>query len=224
MEDTKILLLENDKEVRDFLSENLKNEGYAVFIASDGRIAINKARQISPQLIILDVIIPEMDGIEICKELRALPECLNSRIMFLTSRTEDYTQIAALDAGADDYILKPIRPRVLISRVKALMRRSHQAYKDSVTIGGNVIIDRASRSVKIGNKEVVLSKKEFDLLELLASKPGKVYSRHAIHEIIWNGDLEIDDRIIDVHIWKLRQKLGRDRIKTLKGIGYKMEL
>ncbi len=170
MEDTKVLLLDNDKEARDFLSVNLKNEGYAVFIASDGKIAINKARQISPQLIILDVIIPEMDGIEICKELRALPECSNSRIMFLTSRTEDYTQIAALDAGADDYILKPIRPRVLISRVKALMRRNHQINKDSVTIGGNVIIDRTSRSVKIGTKEVVLSKKEFDLLELLASK------------------------------------------------------
>jgi two-component system alkaline phosphatase synthesis response regulator PhoP len=223
MEDTKVLLLDNDKEARDFISVNLKNEGYAVFIASDGKIAINKARQISPQLIILDVIIPEMDGIEICKELRALPECSNSRIMFLTSRTEDYTQIAALDAGADDYILKPIRPRVLISRVKALMRRNHQINKDSVTIGGNVIIDRTSRSVKIGNKEVVLSKKEFDLLELLASKPGKVYSRHAIHEIIWNGDLDIDDRIIDVHVWKLRQKLGKDRIRTLKGIGYKME-
>jgi two-component system, OmpR family, alkaline phosphatase synthesis response regulator PhoP len=223
MEDTKILLVDKDKGMRDFLSFNLKNEGYSVFIAADGKIGINKARQLSPQLIILDVVIPEMDGIEVCKELREMPECKNSRIMFLSSLTEDYTQIAALDAGADDYVLKPIRPRVLISRIKALMRRVPQTNKNLLSLGEDFLIDKSSHTVRIGDKLVTLSKKEFELLELLTAKPGKLYSRHAIHEIVWKGDMDIDDRIIDVHIWKLRQKLGKEKIKTLKGIGYKFD-
>jgi|SRR6185312_459774 len=222
MEDIKILIVNTNKDEREFLSSTLKNEGYLVFTTTDGKTAVTKAREISPHLIILDVIMPGMDGIETCKELKSLPECAGCSIMFLSSREEDYTQIAALDAGADEYILKPIRPRVLISRVRALLRRIALPSKNVLAFGRDMSIDRHSHTVKMGKTEVTLSKKEFDLLKLLTSKPGKVYSRQAIHEIVWNGDLEINDRIIDVHVWKLRQKLGKERIKTLKGIGYKM--
>jgi len=224
MEDVNVLIVDNNKEERELISHILKGEGYSVFAVGDGKAAINKAKEISPLIIILEVTLPEMDGIETCKELRTLPECKHSGIMFLTSRTEDYTQIAALDAGADDYISKPIRPRVLSSRIKSLIRRTIKPDKGSIALGHDLFIDKPSRSVRIGKKEINLSKKEFDLLELLASKPGKVYSRQAIHDMVWNGDLEISDRIIDVHIWKLRQKLGKERIVTLKGIGYKMEV
>lgn len=223
-EDIKILVINSREDERNFLYTTLKNEGFMVFTSSDGKGAISKAIEVSAHLIILDVEIDELDGIETCKELRAIPECNSSSIMFLSSRSEDYTQIAALDAGADEYILKPIRPRVLISRIKALMRRFTPTSRPIIEVNGNITIDKHSHSIRIGKKEISLSKKEFDLLNLLASKPGKVYSRQAIHELVWNGDLEVSDRIIDVHIWKLRQKLGKDRIKTLKGIGYKMEL
>jgi two-component system alkaline phosphatase synthesis response regulator PhoP len=222
MEDIRILIVNINKDERDFLFTTLKNEGYLVFTTTDGKTAVTKAKEISPHLIILDVVMPGMDGIETCKELKALPECAGCSIMFLSSREEDYTQIAALDAGADEYILKPIRPRVLISRVKALLRRTAMPAKNVTAFGRDMTIDSHSHTVKVGKTEVTLSKKEFDLLKLLTSKPGKVYSRQAIHEIVWNGDLEINDRIIDVHVWKLRQKLGKERIKTLKGIGYKM--
>lgn len=224
MDDIKILIANSNNDERDSISATLKNEGFIVFTASDGRSAVSKSMEIAPHLIILDVEMNGMDGIETCKELRSLPECINANIMFLSARVEDYTQIAALDAGADEYIVKPIRPRVLISRVKALMRRINAKYKHAVKIPGNIIIDKYSHSIRMGKKDISLSKKEFDLLNLLASKPGKVYSRQAIHEIVWNGDVEVNDRIIDVHIWKLRQKLGKDKIKTLKGIGYKIEL
>jgi two-component system alkaline phosphatase synthesis response regulator PhoP len=224
MDDIKILVVDSIKDDRDFIFQTLKNEGYSIFTASDGKTGVNKAKEISPLIIIMDVALPEIDGIEICKELRDIPECRNSGILFITSRTEDYTQIAALDAGADDYILKPVRPRVLISRIKSLIRRTQPHSKDTVNLGKDLIIDKSSRSVRIGKSEINLSKKEFDLLEFLISKPGKVYSRHDIHDKVWNDDLEINDRIIDVHIWKLRQKLGKKRIITLKGIGYKIEL
>jgi two-component system alkaline phosphatase synthesis response regulator PhoP len=224
MEDIKVLIVNNDREERDFLTTTLKNEGFFVFSTSDGRTAVTRAKELLPNLIILDVVMQGMDGIETCKELKSLPECAGTSIMFLSSRAEDYTQIAALDAGADEYILKPIRPRVLISRINAIMRRTLQPSKNVVTFGKDLTIDRHSHSVKIGKTEISLSKKEFDLLKLLTSKPGKVYSRQSIHEIVWNGNIDINDRIIDVHVWKLRQKLGRGRIKTLKGIGYKMEI
>lgn len=223
MEDVKVLVVDNDREERDLLASTLKSEGYAVFLVSDGKAAIHKAKEISPGLIIMDVMIPGLDGIEICKELRSLPECGSARIMFLTSRSEDYTQIAALDAGADDFIVKPVRPRVLTSRIRALMRRIASLHNNVVAFGRNLIIDKRAHTVRIGNNEIMLSKKEFELLELLISKPGKVYTRQTIHEIVWHGDLDISDRIIDVHVWKLRQKLGKGRIKTLKGIGYKLE-
>lgn len=225
MENTKILLVDDESDVLDFLSYNLKKEGYEVYTASDGKSAIQIAKKVLPNLIILDVMMPEMDGIEACKELRHLPETKNALIVFLTARTEDYSQIAGLDAGADDYISKPLKPRVLISRIHALLRRraNPEDHKGSVDVGGGVKINKESYSVSIGDEELSLPKKEFELISLLASKPGKVFSREDILHKIWGGDVIVGDRTIDVHIRKLRQKLGDEKIKTLKGIGYKFE-
>ncbi len=225
MENTRILLVDDEPDVLDFLSFNLKKEGYEVFTAPDGKSAIQTAKRVSPNLIILDVMMPEMDGIEACKELRNLPETKNSLIVFLTARTEDYSQIAGLDAGADDYISKPLKPRVLISRINALLRRRVQPDGPTgvVDVGGGIKINKESYSVTVGEEELSLPKKEFELLSLLASKPGKVFSREDILHKIWGEDVVVGDRTIDVHIRKLRQKLGDEKIKTLKGIGYKFE-
>ncbi len=225
MENIRILLVDDEPDVLDFLSFNLQKEGYEVHTASNGREAIQVAKKVSPNLILLDVMMPEMDGIEACKELRTLPESKNALIIFLTARTEDYSQIAGLDAGADDYVSKPIKPRVLVSRIKALLRRRGLAEDTSgvVDVGGGITIDKESYSVKLGKTELSLPKKEFELLNLLASKPGKVFSREDILHKIWGEDVIVGDRTIDVHIRKLRQKLGEEKIKTLKGIGYKFE-
>jgi two-component system alkaline phosphatase synthesis response regulator PhoP len=225
MENIRILLVDDEPDVLDFLSFNLQKEGYVVHTASNGREAIQVAKKVSPNLILLDVMMPEMDGIEACKELRTLPESKNALIIFLTARTEDYSQIAGLDAGADDYVSKPIKPRVLVSRIKALLRRRGLAEDTSgvVDVGGGITIDKESYSVKLGKTELSLPKKEFELLNLLASKPGKVFSREDILHKIWGEDVIVGDRTIDVHIRKLRQKLGEEKIKTLKGIGYKFE-
>ena len=225
MENARILLVDDEPDVLEFLSFNLKKEGYEVFTASDGRIAIQTAKKVHPSLIVLDVMMPEMDGIEACKELRTMPETKNSFIIFLTARTEDYSQIAGLDAGADDYVSKPIKPRVLVSRIKALLRRSSPSenHTEVVDVGGGISINKESYTVTVGKDELSLPKKEFELLYLLASKPGKVFSREDILRKIWGGDVVVGDRTIDVHIRKLRQKLGDEKIKTLKGIGYKFE-
>jgi two-component system alkaline phosphatase synthesis response regulator PhoP len=225
MENIKILLVDDEPDVLDFLSFNLQKEGFEVFTASNGREAVEKAKKVSPKLVILDVMMPEMDGIETCKELRASPECKDAYIIFLTARTEDYSQIAGLDAGADDYVSKPIKPRVLISRIKALLRRKStpESPGDIVDVGGGISINKESYTVKVGNSELSLPKKEFEVLNLLASKPGKVFSREDILHKIWGEDVVVGDRTIDVHIRKLRQKLGEEKIKTLKGIGYKFE-
>jgi len=225
MENTRILLVDDEPDVLDFLSFNLKKEGYEVFTASDGKSAIQTAKKVTPNLIILDVMMPEMDGIEACKELRTLPETRNALIVFLTARTEDYSQIAGLDAGADDYISKPLKPRVLISRINALLRRRVQpdGPLGVVDVGGGIKINKESYTVSVAGEELSLPKKEFELLSLLASKPGKVFSREDILHKIWGEDVVVGDRNIDVHIRKLRQKLGEEKIKTLKGIGYKFE-
>jgi len=225
MENTRILLVDDEPDVLDFLSYNLKKEGYEVFTAPDGKSAIQTAKRVLPNLIILDVMMPEMDGIEACKELRSSPETKNALIVFLTARTEDYSQIAGLDAGADDYISKPLKPRVLISRIHALLRRRvhPEGPLGVVDVGGGIKINKESYSVSVGEEELSLPKKEFELISLLASKPGKVFSREDILHKIWGEDVVVGDRTIDVHIRKLRQKLGDDKIKTLKGIGYKFE-
>lgn len=225
MNTLRILLVDDEPDVLDFLSFNLQKEGYEVFTASNGREAVQMAKKVSPNLILLDVMMPDIDGIEACKEIRTLPEGKNTLIVFLTARTEDYSQIAGLDAGADDYVSKPIKPRVLVSRIKALLRRRFQSETDTSVfdVGGGIKINKENYSVTVDNKDVSLPKKEFELLYLLASKPGKVFTREDILHKIWGGDVVVGDRTIDVHIRKLRQKLGDEVIKTLKGIGYKFE-
>lgn len=221
----KILLVDDEQDILEFLSYNLKKEGYSVFTANNGKEAITIAKKVTPDLIILDVMMPDMDGIETCRGLREIPELKNVMIAFLTARNEDYSQIAGFDVGADDYINKPIKPRVLISRIKALLRRAPgtEVNKiDKVDTGG-IKIDRERYVIEKNGVEINLPKKEFELLALLASKPGKVFTREVILDLVWGGDVVVGDRTIDVHIRKLREKIGEDFIKTIKGIGYKFE-
>lgn len=222
----KILLVDDEPDILEFLSYNLKKEGYNVFTANNGKEAVTVAKKESPHLIILDVMMPDMDGIETCREIRDLSGLKDVMIAFLTARSEDYSQIAGFDVGADDYINKPIKPRVLISRIKALLRRGSNSDSskstDKVDMGG-IKIDRERYLIIQDGKEINLPKKEFELLALLASKPGKVFTRDVILDKVWGGDVVVGDRTIDVHIRKLREKLGEDFIKTVKGIGYKFE-
>ena len=222
----KILLVDDEPDILEFLSYNLKKEGYNVFTANNGKEAVTVAKKESPHLIILDVMMPDMDGIETCREIRDIPGLKDVMIAFLTARSEDYSQIAGFDVGADDYINKPIKPRVLISRIKALLRRGLNSDSskstDKVDMGG-IKIDRERYLIIQDGKEINLPKKEFELLALLASKPGKVFTRDVILDKVWGGDVVVGDRTIDVHIRKLREKLGEDFIKTVKGIGYKFE-
>jgi two-component system alkaline phosphatase synthesis response regulator PhoP len=221
----KILLVDDEPDILEFLSYNLKKEGYNVFTANNGKEAVGVAKKENPHLIILDVMMPDMDGIETCREIREIPGLKDVMIAFLTARSEDYSQIAGFDVGADDYINKPIKPRVLISRIKALLRRganSDSSKTDKVDMGG-IKIDRERYVVVKDGVEINLPKKEFELLALLASKPGKVFTRDVILDSVWGGDVVVGDRTIDVHVRKLREKLGEDFIRTVKGIGYKFE-
>lgn len=221
----KILLVDDEADILEFLSYNLKKEGYIVFTANNGKEAVEIAKKEIPHLIILDVMMPDMDGIETCREIRELPGLKDVMIAFLTARNEDYSQIAGFEVGADDYINKPIKPRVLISRIKALLRRSGTLtpIPTNKSDMGGIKIDRERYLVMKGDLEFNLPKKEFELLDLLASKPGKVFTREVILDKVWGGDVVVGDRTIDVHIRKLREKLGEDFIKTVKGIGYKFE-
>ena len=218
-------MVDDEPDILEFLSYNLKKEGYNVFIANNGIEAIAIAKKEKPNLIILDVMMPDMDGIETCHVLRELPDSKDVMIAFLTARNEDYSQIAGFEVGADDYINKPIKPRVLISRIKAMLRRGNTVKESSTNQAemGGIKIDRERYLVFKDNVEFSLPKKEFELLDLLASKPGKVFTREVILERVWGADVVIGDRTIDVHIRKLREKLGEDFIKTVKGIGYKFE-
>jgi two-component system alkaline phosphatase synthesis response regulator PhoP len=221
----KILLVDDEPDILEFLSYNLKKEGYDVYTAGNGKEAVSVAKKENPHLIILDVMMPDMDGIETCREIREISGLKDVMIAFLTARNEDYSQIAGFDVGADDYINKPIKPRVLSSRIKALLRRSgsiENTTTDKVDMGG-IKIDRERYVVAKDGVEINLPKKEFELLALLASKPGKVFTRDVILDKVWGGDVVVGDRTIDVHIRKLREKLGEDFIKTIKGIGYKFE-
>jgi two-component system alkaline phosphatase synthesis response regulator PhoP len=201
---------------------NLSSEGYQVITAENGLVGLEKALKHKPQLIILDVMMPEMDGIEACEKLRAIPELSETVITFLTARGEDYSQVAGFDAGADDYITKPIKPKLLISKVKALLRRFKTPEPvEQILKLGNVVINREEYKVIVGKEEMVLPRKEFELLSLLASKPGKVFKREIILDNVWGNDVVVGGRTIDVHIRKLREKIGDDRFKTVKGVGYK---
>jgi two-component system alkaline phosphatase synthesis response regulator PhoP len=218
----KILLVDDEPDILAFIKYNLQKEGYEVDTASNGREAVVKAKANHPDLILLDVMMPEMDGIETCVELREIAG-LNSVIAFLTARGEDYSQIAGLDAGADDYITKPIKPRMLTSRVKALLRRSSSAAGSGTNQSEGIHIDRERYVVMRDGEELSLPKKEFELLALLASKPGNVFARDVIYNAVWGDDVIVGDRTIDVHIRKLREKIGEEHIKTVKGVGYRFE-
>ena len=220
------LLVDDEPDILEFMQYNLEKEDYQVYIATNGREAINQAVKKNPDLIILDIMMPELDGVEVCRELRSMPVFQNTIIAFLTARNEDYSQIAGFEVGGDDYITKPIRPRVLLSRIKALLRRSksNDAINTSMIIRvGNLVIDKEKIVVYKDENAITLAKKEFELLCLLASKPGKVFSRQRIYEKIWGTDVIVGNRTIDVHIRKLREKIGDGYIKTIKGIGYKFE-
>lgn len=220
----KILLVDDEPDIIEFLSYNLKKEGYHVFAASNGKDAIEIAKKEQPHLIILDVMMPEMDGIETCREMREIKDLKNVLIAFLTARSEDYTQIAGFEVGADDYITKPIKPRVFMSRVKALLRRLHSNTITETSVAfGDIKIDKEKHMIYKGKQEISLPKKEFKLFALLSSKPGKVFTREYILEQVWGDEVVVGDRTIDVHIRKLREKIGEDYFKTVKGVGYKFD-
>ncbi len=224
MKKEKILLVDDEQDIIDLISYNLEKENYQVKSALNGRDAIEIAKEFLPDLILLDVMMPEMDGIETCVEMREIESLKPSIIAFLTARGEDYSQIAGFEAGADDYISKPIKPRVLLSRIQALLRRKRSAseLKMGSAIGG-IVIDKEKYLVVQDGKELNLPKKEFELLALLISKPGRVFTREIILNTIWGNDVVVGDRTIDVHIRKLREKIGSKFIKTIKGVGYKFE-
>jgi len=216
----KILIVDDEPDILEFLRYNLEKEGYAVFTANNGNEAIESAKRDAPDLIILDVMMPGLDGVEVCRQLREMPQFATTLIIFLTARSEDYSEIAGFDVGADDYITKPIRPRVLVARIKALLKRNRgDDYPKNIISVGDIMIDNEKRLVKKGNKVIKLPRKEFDLLLLLASKPERVFTREEIYLKLW-GNLIVGDRTLDVHIRKLREKIGEKHIKTSKGVGY----
>ncbi len=215
----KILLVDDESSVLDFLSYNLKKEGYEVRVASNGVKALEKTKIFKPDLIIVDIMMPEMDGIELCGLLREDP--LNDMIIvFLTARNEDYTQIVALESGGDDYIAKPIKPKVLVAKIKSLLKRKHK--KKNIIEYNNVMIDLEKHEVKIDEKKINLPKKEFQILKILLKDPGKVFSREKIFKLVWGDNVFVGGRTIDVHVKKIRTKFGQNFISTIKGIGYKI--
>lgn len=221
----RILLVDDEPDVLEFLGYNLRKEGYRIFSCNNGKDAIEMANQILPHLIILDVMMPLMDGIEACREIKKNTELENTIVVFLTARSEDYSQIAGFDAGADDYVTKPIKPRVLLSRVKALLRRYREAESGQRVVKvGDLEIDKEKYQILLQGREIVLPKKEFELLMLLASRPNKVFSRDEIFAGVWGNDVIVGDRTIDVHVRKIREKIGLKNIKTIKGVGYKFEV
>ncbi|MDG1429113.1 MAG: response regulator transcription factor [Crocinitomicaceae bacterium] len=218
MHNKEILLIDDEEDVLEFLSYNLRKEGFRVHLAHNGLEGIKKIKELQPTLVILDLMMPEMDGIEVCQTVRSDISILQPIITLLTSRAEDYSQIAGLDAGADDYLTKPIRPRLLVSKVGSLLRRNER--ENIISRSTNLIIDRERFIVILENEELTLPKKEFELLELLASKPGRVFNREQILSTIWGDSAIVGERTIDVHVRKLREKLGNDYIRTIKGVGY----
>jgi two-component system alkaline phosphatase synthesis response regulator PhoP len=223
----KILVVDDEPDILDLISYNLTREGYQVFTATNGRLAIEKAKEENPDLIILDVMMPVMDGIEACRLMRAMPEFKHTFMIFLTARSEEYSEIAGFHVGADDYIAKPIKPRALMSRINAILRRTSQEVvdtpSDKVTIA-DLVIDRDEFIVYRGTDKIILARKEFELLYLLASKPNKVYTREQILKSIWEDSVVVTNRTIDVHIRKLREKIGESYVSTVKGVGYKFDL
>ena len=223
--DIKILLVDDEQDILEIVGYNLSQEGYKIVTATNGKEAIAVAKKEHPQLIIMDVMMPEMDGMEACENIRKIPELSNVIITFLTARSEDYSQVAGFDAGADDYIAKPIKPKLLVSKVKALLRRlkSETVSPENLNVGG-IEINREEYKIVMEGREIVLPRKEFELFYLLASKPGKVFKREEILDKVWGSEVIVGGRTIDVHIRKLREKIGDDFFKTIKGVGYKFEV
>lgn len=222
----KILIVDDEPDILELVEYNLKKEGYQVFTASNGQEGIALAKKVHPDLIVLDIMMPKMDGIEACRLMRAIPEFKNTFMVFLTARSEEYSEIAGFNVGADDYIAKPIKPRALVSRINAILRRnssSEEVSENKIEIG-DLVIDREAYLVFQAGEKIVLAKKEFELLYLLASKPGKVYTRESILKNIWEDSVVVTNRTIDVHIRKVREKLGENYVSTVKGVGYKFEL
>ncbi|WP_299486630.1 response regulator transcription factor [uncultured Allomuricauda sp.] len=224
--DIKILLVDDEPDILEIVSYNLSAEGYQVYTAKNGVEAVAKAKKKNPHLIILDVMMPEMDGIEACEIIRRTPGLENTIVTFLTARGEDYSQVAGFDAGADDYITKPIKPKVLLSKVKALLRRLKEDSKDTEDIVkvGSIVINREEYKIVNDGVEITLPRKEFELLALLTSKPSKVFKREVIMDKVWGNEVVVGGRTIDVHIRKLREKIGDHHFKTIKGVGYKFVL
>ena len=221
--DIKILCVDDEPDILEILKYNLSNAGYEIYLANEGLSAIKKAEEIIPNLIIMDVMMPKMDGIQACENLRANEKFNDTIIMFLTARGEDFSHVAAYEAGADDYVTKPVKPKILISKVKGLLRRFKKVNDNDIAIIelNNILIDKEKYKVYISGNTLNLPRKEFELLYLLASKPDKVFKREKIMENVWGGEVVVGDRTIDVHIRKLREKLGDKYIKTIKGVGYK---
>ncbi|MEN8745674.1 MAG: response regulator transcription factor [Polaribacter sp.] len=221
--DIKILLVDDEPDILEIVGYNLRNEGYQVFTAANGIEAVKSAKKNIPQLILLDIMMPEMDGIEACEKIRKIKSLDNVIISFLTARGEDYSQVAGFDAGADDYITKPIKPKVLVSKIKSLLRRLKSETETSFSIG-DIVIDRDAYVVYKANNKISLPRKEFELFSLLTSKPGKVFKREIILDTVWGNEVVVGGRTIDVHIRKLREKIGDHHFKTVKGVGYKFVL
>jgi two-component system alkaline phosphatase synthesis response regulator PhoP len=224
-ENAKILLVDDEEDILALLKYNLEKEGFTVDTALNGKEGITKAKEMQPDLVVLDVMMPVMDGMEACVEMREIPSLKDIFIVFLTARGEDYSQIAGYDSGADDYITKPIKPRVLVSKIKALLRRKGSIDENVTDEHSDIIsIDKEKYLVTCRGENLTLPKKEFELLSLLLSTPGKVFTRETILSSVWGQEIVVGDRTIDVHIRKLREKIGDDLIKTVKGVGYKMDL
>ncbi|WP_374401499.1 response regulator transcription factor [Flavobacterium sp.] len=224
--DIKILLVDDEQDILEIVGYNLSQEGYQIVTASNGKEAVAKAKKEHPQLIIMDVMMPEMDGMEACENIRKIPELQDTIITFLTARSEDYSQVAGFDAGADDYIAKPIKPKVLVSKVQALLRRLKgvEGVSSTTTLTvGNIEINREEYKIIKEGEEIILPRKEFELFYLLATKPGKVFTREEILDKVWGNEVVVGGRTIDVHIRKLREKIGDSFFKTIKGVGYKIE-
>jgi len=220
----RVLLVDDEPDILQFVGYNLRKEGFEVSTANNGIEAIAQAQEIQPHLILMDVMMPEMDGIEACAEIRNIPTLKKTFIVFLTARSEDYSQIAGFDAGADDYVTKPVRPQILITRIKSMMRRLEEEEVPSHIISiKNLTINHQKFLVYINGKVINLTKKEFDLLSFLANKPNRVFTRPQIFSAIWGNDVIVGDRTIDVHIRRIREKLNVDYLKTIKGVGYKFE-
>ena len=220
--DIKILLVDDEPDILEIVGYNLSAEGYQIITAENGLKAVKIAKKEKPHLIILDVMMPEMDGIEACELIRKIPNLSHTIITFLTARGEDYSQMAGFEAGADDYITKPIKPKVLVSKVKALLRRlKEEDTNDGILKIGDLVINREEYKISLKGKEINLPRKEFELLSLLATKPGKVFKREEILDKVWGNEVIVGGRTIDVHIRKLREKIGNKSFKTVKGVGYK---